>query len=210
MDDIPLPLCDKPFRLTDQLRQCMRVKHLSYSTEKIYIYWILNFIRFHNRRHPSQMGSLEVDSYLSYLAIKRKVSPSTQSLALNALIFLFNRFLDKELGDLHFTRPQYRKKPPVVFTHDEAMNIIKLIDTTPHGLMAKLMYGSGLRLMECCRLRLKDVDFGMNEIMIRCGKGNRDRHTLLPTSLIEPLQAQIKKVSALHNYDTEMGFGAWL
>lgn len=211
MDDIPLPLIEKPIRLIDQIRQCMRVKHFSYSTEKVYIYWILNFIRYHNKRHPSQMGSLEVDSYLSYLATNRKVSPSTQALALNALIFLFNRFLEKELGELNFTRPKYRKKPPVVFTHEEAMSVIKLIDSCVCCLMAKLMYGSGLRLMECTRLRIKDIDFGMNEIMVRRGKGDRDRHTILPKSLIETLQHQINNVVALHNYDKEMGCAeVWL
>ena len=109
MDDIPIPLSDKKIRLTEQLRHCMRIKHLSYSTEKTYLYWILNFIRFHDRKHPSQMGATEVDSYLSYLAMKRKVAPQTQALALNALIFLYHRFLEKELGELNFVRPRYRK-----------------------------------------------------------------------------------------------------
>ena len=211
MDDIPIPLSDKKIRLTEQLRHCMRMKHLSYSTEKSYLYWILNFIRFHDRKHPSQMGASEVDSYLSYLALKRKVSPQTQALALNALIFLYHRFLENELGELDFVRPRYRKKPPVVFTHTEAMTVINLIDDSVHNLIAKLMYGSGLRLMECCRLRVKDIDFGMNEILIRRGKGNKDRHTLLPSILIGPLKNQISTVKALHSYDIEMGFGeVWM
>ena len=211
LDDIPVPLSDNKIRLTDQLRHCFRIKHLSYSTEKTYLYWILNFIRFHDRRHPAEMGSKEVDAYLSYLATKRNVSPDTQALALNALVFLYHRFLGKELGELNFTRPRFRKKPPVVFSHDEAIKVINLIDSPMHVLMAKIMYGSGLRLMECCRLRVKDIDFAMNEIMVRRGKGNRDRRTVLPATIIEPLQDQIKKVKALHNYDTDMGWGeVWL
>lgn len=189
----------------------MRIKHLAYSTEKTYLYWILNFIRFHDRRHPSQMGALEVDAYLGYLATTRKVSPHTQALALNALVFLYHQFLEKQLGQLDFTRPRYRKRPPVVFTHKEAMAVIDSITSPTHNLMAKLMYGSGLRLMECCRLRVKDIDFAMNEIMVRRGKGNRDRHTLLPTSLVVSLQEQLKNVSKLHKYDIAMGCGeVWL
>lgn len=211
MDDIPIPIRDAKFRLTDQIRLCIRDKNLSYSTEKTYLYWILNYIRFHDRKHPEEMGAFEVDTYLSYLATQRKVSPSTQSLALNALVFLYHQFLDKELGELNYSRPRYRKKPPVVFTHDEAMIVIQLIDSTVHVLMSKIMYGSGLRLMECCRLRVKDIDFGMNEIMVRKGKGNRDRRTVLPVTLVESLQHQIKKVKTLHQYDTEMGWGeVWL
>ncbi len=211
MDDIPLPISDNPIRLVDQLRHCMRIKHLSYSTEKTYLYWILNYIRFHNRKHPSQMGAVDVDDYLSYLAISRKVSPHTQAIALNALVFLYHRFLEKDLGKLNFKRPKFRKKPPVVFTHDEALFVISIIKNSTHQLMSKIMYGAGLRLMECCRLRVKDIDFGLNEILIRGGKGNKDRHTLLPITLTEDLKSQIKNVRALHQYDTELGCAeAWL
>jgi len=211
MDDIPIPLEYEQSKLSYQLRQCMRIKQLSYSTEKTYLYWINNFIRFHNHREPSKMGNSEVDAYLTYLAIKRNVAPQTQSLALNALVFLYKKFYGHELGDLHFSRPKFRKKPPVVFNHVEAMMVINLISNPTQSLMAKIMYGSGLRLMECCRLRVKDIDFGMNEIMVRSGKGNKDRHTILPISLLEPLKKQIKSVKALHDYDLEMGWGeVWL
>ena len=211
MDDIPIPISESRRKLTEQLRYCMRVKHLTYSTEKTYLYWILNFIRFHKRRHPAEMGSTEVDQYLSYLATHRNVAPNTQALALNALVFLYHRFLEKELGELSFTRPRFHRKPPVVFTHQEAISIINLLQHQLHQLMAKLMYGSGLRLMECCRLRVKDIDFGMNEILVRRGKGNRDRRTLLPKSLIDSLTVQINTVRAVHNFDTEMGCAeVWL
>jgi len=211
LDDIPILLNLDSKDLSDQLRQCMRSRRLLYSTEKTYLYWIQNFIRYHNRKKPSDMGCIEVDDYLSYLATKRNVSPQTQSLALNALVFLYHRFYEKELGELTFTRPKFRKKPPVVFNHREAMDVINLINNKTQALMAKLMYGSGLRLMEVCRLRVKDIDFGMNEIMIRGGKGNRDRRTLLPLSLLTSLEVQIREVKALHNFDVEMGWGeVWL
>jgi integron integrase len=211
VDDIPVPIKNGNTRLSDQLRLCMRSRHLLYSTEKTYLYWINNFIRFHNHKSPSKMGSIEVDGYLTYLAVDRKVAHQTQSLALNALVFLYHKFYGQELGDLNFTRPKFRKKPPVVFNHQEAMDVIKLIESPSQSLMSKLMYGSGLRLMECCRLRVKDIDFGMNEIMVRAGKGNRDRRTLLPRSLIESLHLQLKNVKALHAYDLEMGWGeVWL
>jgi integron integrase len=211
LDDIPIPIKDGDTKLITQLRLCMRSKHLLYSTEKTYLYWIENFIRFHNYKDPSQMGGSEVDCYLTYLATKRNVAPQTQSLALNALVFLYHKFYEHELGELDFTRPKFRKKPPVVFTHHEAMRVLELIKIPSQGLMSKLMYGSGLRLMECCRLRVKDIDFGMNEIMVRGGKGNRDRRTLLPSILLTPLKLQLKEVSALHCFDLEMGWGeVWL
>lgn len=211
MDDIPVPIRNGNLRLTDQVRVRIREKNLSFSTEKTYLYWIVNFIRFHDRRHPDEMGVTEIEAYLSYLATKRKVAPNTQALALNALMFLYNHVLNKTLGELDYKRPRYRKKPPVVFTHKEAISVICEINSITHSLMTNIMYGSGLRLMECCRLRVKDIDFGMKEIQVRCGKGNRDRRTLLPTSLIDSLQAQIKSVRALHKYDRDMGWGeVWL
>jgi len=211
LDDIPVPIRKGKLRLTDQVRIRVREKNLSYSTEKTYLYWIVNFIRFHKRRHPDEMAAAEIEAYLSFLATKRKVSPNTQALALNALMFLYNHVLNITLGELDYRRPRYHKKPPVVFTHEEALSVISEIQPTTHNLVANIMYGSGLRLMECCRLRVKDIDFGMKEIQVRCGKGNRDRRTLLPISLIDLLQDQLKNVKALHKYDQDMGWGeVWL
>ncbi len=207
MEDVPIPVNENSRKLIDQLRQFIRNRQLSYSTEKTYLSWIKRFIRFHGYKHPLQMGGAEVDAYLSHLATKRNVSPQTQSVALNALVFLYHKFYEKDLGPMQYTRPKYRKKPPVVFTHDEATSVIELINNPQAQLMAKLLYGSGLRIMECCRLRVKDIDFGMHEIVVRQGKGNRDRRTLLPESIDADLQKQIQWVEKLHRYDTEMGNG---
>ena len=187
MDDIPVPVASTPVRLSEQLRQFMRSKQLAYATEKTYLHWIYDYIRFHRKTHPGNLGADDVDRYLSWLATHRRVSPATQGIALNALVFLYRQFLGVEFGALSYVRPRYRKRPPVVFTHAEALRVIELIEGEMAGLMVRLLCGSGLRLMECCRLRVKDVDFGMQELTVRQGKGNRDRVTLLPVSLLEPL-----------------------
>lgn len=211
MDDIPVPVASTPVRLSEQLRQFMRSKQLAYATEKTYLHWIYDYIRFHRKTHPGNLGADDVDRYLSWLATHRRVSPATQGIALNALVFLYRQFLGVELGSLSYVRPRYRKRPPVVFTHAEALRVIELIEGEMAGLMVRLLYGSGLRLMECCRLRVKDVDFGMQELTVRQGKGNRDRVTLLPVSLLEPLQRQVTAVRILHEYDLQMGWGeVWM
>lgn len=211
MDDIPEPVAGAPARLSDQLRRFMRSRHMAYSTEKTYLHWIYQFIRFHGKKHPRTLGAEHVDQYLSWLATNRNVSPATQAIALNAIIFLYHKFLRIELDQLDFSRPKYRKRPPVVFTHTEAIRVIELIPGEMPALMAQLMYGSGLRLMECCRLRIKDVDFGMQQLTVRQGKGGRDRVTLLPQILTEPIERQVEKVRALHEYDIKMGWGeVWM
>ena len=206
MDDIPIPVTAQPVRLLDQLRERMREQNLAYSTEKTYLYWIRSFIRFHRLRHPRDMGAAEVDAFLSHLAVHRSVSPGTQAIALNALIFLYHRFLDRDLGQLAFRRARRKRRLPQVLSHDEAMAIIARI-RPPVQLMVQLMYGSGLRQAEACSLRVKDVDLSMSELIVRHGKGNKDRRTVLPDSIRASLENQIHFVEQLHNRDLLAGFG---
>lgn len=207
MDDIPRPLRLHRPRFLDLVRAAMRERHLAYSTEKTYLHWIRRYIRFHDRRHPAQMGPAQVDAFLSWLATEQRVSPSTQSIALNALVFLYERFLEQPLGQLNYQRPKLRRRIPQVLTHAEAMDIIGRL-RPPASLMVRLMYGSGLRLIETCRLRVKDVDFGMQELLVRAGKGGKDRRTVLPASLVEPLQLQAIEVRRLHAFDVSRGLGS--
>lgn len=206
MDDIPRPLEQSKSRFLRELRGAIRERNLAYSTEQTYLHWIRCFIRFHRSRHPREMGTVEVDEYLSYLAVRRNVSPRTQAVALNALVFLYQRFLGRSLGDLSFTRPKPKVLLPQVLTHAEAQVIISHLPP-PVALMVKLMYGAGLRLMECCRLRVKDIDLGMHEIIVRAGKGGKDRRTVLPLSLTAGFRAQIEIVYRLHAYDRARGCG---
>jgi len=206
MDDIPVPVEVRRPRLVDVVRLKMRERHLAYSTEKSYLYWIKSFIRFHRGKHPREMGAAEVDRYLSWLAVQRKVSPGTQAIALNALVFLYHRCFGVDLGKLNFARPKPRRRVPQVLTHAEAMSIIGALPN-PAAVIIRLIYGAGLRLMECVRLRVKDVDFGMNELIVRDGKGNKDRRTVLPVSLVADLQQQIRRVARLHAFDMASGAG---
>jgi len=206
MDDIPPALPETPKRFLDQLRLLMRERGLAYATEKTYLRWIRGFIRFHQRRHPVEMGAAEVDAYLSWLAANRQVAPATQAIALNALIWMYSHKFARELGDLSFKRARPKQRVPVVLTHDEA---IRLIDEMhePLRLAFQLLYGSGLRQAECLSLRIKDIDLGMNEIVVRHGKGGKDRRTVLPATLIDRLEAQIARVGRLHTMDVSAGFG---
>ena len=206
MDDIPSKIQKQPVKLLDQLRARMREQGLAYTTEKTYIHWIKSFIRFHRMRHPQEMGATEVDAFLSYLALHQNIAPATQAIVLNALIFLYQRFYSKDLGELNFRRARPKKRIPEVLSHKEAMNIISRIKP-PMQYMFQLMYGSGLRQAECCSLRIKDIDFSMNEVIVRSGKGNRDRRTILPEILHGPLQDQIRKVKHLHAADLAAGYG---
>ncbi len=206
IDDIPVPLQRSNPRFLDKLRASMRSRKLSYSTEKTYIHWIKSFVRYNKMRHPNQLGAREVDAYLTWLAVDRLVSPGTQAIALNSLIFLFQKFLGRELGQLTYTHSKPKRRLPQVLNHEESLRIIDHMRGQPK-LMVQILYGSGLRQAECCSLRIKDVDFGMNELIVRCGKGNRDRRTLLPRSLIPDLRTQISKVEHLHTKDLARGLG---
>lgn len=206
MDDIPVPLPAKPTRFMDRFRAFIRARHLAYRTEKTYCLWVREFIRFHGKRHPESMGAEEINQWLSHLANKRNVAVNTQKTALNAVVFMYQQFLGRELGDLQFSRTTRGRKLPTVFSHDEAMAVLAQMKGG-HRLIAGLMYGSGLRVMEAVRLRVQDVDFSESCLFIRETKGDKWRRTLLPSSLCEPLKAQIELALALHQQDLQDGFG---
>ncbi len=194
-------------KLLDQVRTVIRVKHFSLSTERAYVAWIRRFILFHGRRHPRDMGEDEIRQFISYLAVDARVSASTQTVALSALLFLYRAVLKKDLPYIaNIERAKPSKKLPVVFTRREVEAVLVRLSGT-HHLIACLLYGSGLRLMEAVRLRVKDIDFERNEITVREGKGAKDRITMLPGSTKESLQRHLKKVRMLHQADLTEGFG---
>lgn len=206
MDDIEIPLPQNPTRLIDQFRAFIRLDGKAYATETTYVHWVVRFIRFNKRRHPREMGVQEVEAYLTYLALQCNASPSTQKTALNAIAFLYNRFLQQPLDGLAFQYARKPKRTPTVFTHDEALRVIGLV-SMPYRLLAQLMYGSGLRVSEAVRLRVKDVDFSMGYVIVRNGKGGKDRTTLLPKALMKPLLAQVEVVRSLRALDSARGIG---
>jgi integron integrase len=202
-----LPAANKP-KLLDQVRDVIRRKHYSIRTEQAYVDWIKRFIIYHDKRHPAEMAEEEVAQFLTHLARDRGVASSTQNQALSALLFLYKDVLKHEIGWLE--QVERAKKParlPVVLTRSE----IKRVFTHLHGvpkLMAGLLYGSGLRLMECVRLRVKDVDFELAQITVRDAEGGKDRVTVLPLNLAEPLQRHLIRIKAQHEQDLEDGFGS--
>lgn len=194
-------------RLLDQLRDRIRLKHYSIRTEEVYVDWVKRFIWFHDKRHPNQMGKLELEAFLTHLAVKGKVSASTQNQAKSALLFLYREVLGVDLPWLeNVEQAKAPKRLPVVLTSEETKAVLAKMSGT-HNLMGRLLYGGGMRLMECVRLRVKDVEFARCEIIIREGKGFKDRVTMLPASLVEPLQAHLERVRALHRQDLEAGHG---
>lgn len=207
IDDIPPRLPERPTRFLDQVRLFLRQTGKSYATEKTYIYWIRNFIRYCGREHPASKGATEVTAFLSHLATQRDASPSTQRTALNALSFLYNTFLKQPLGELVFDYARRMPRIPTVFSHEEAMRVIEAVHPSVR-LIVKLFYGSGLRLSEAVRLRVKDVEFSMNHIVVREGKGNKDRTTLLPKALVPALKDQIAHVETVHKKDSQEGVAA--
>lgn len=195
-------------KLLDQVRDKIRYKHYSIRTEEAYIGWIKRFIFYHNKQHPNKMGEVEVCQFLTDLAVNKKVASSTQNQALCALVFLYREVVQQKLGELE--NLSYAKKPaklPVVFTPSEVKSIlIQLKDDK--WLMGQLLYGSGLRLMECLRLRVKDIDFEYKQITVRDGKGNKDRVTMLPNIIINEFRRHLEKVKLIHQQDLADGFGA--
>jgi len=195
-------------KLLDRVRDAIRFKHYSLRTEKTYTDWIKRFILFHNKRHPSGMAEAEVTEFLTHLARRENVAASTQNQALSALLFLYKEVLRQEIGWLD--RVERAKKPirlPVVLSREEVRRLLGQMSGTPR-LMAALLYGSGLRLMECIRLRVKDVDFAYARITVRDAKGGKDRVTMLPVELVDPLQRQLARVKAQHEQDLEDGYGS--
>jgi integron integrase len=200
MENVKIPLPSNPVRFLDQFRAFIRKDGKSYATENTYVHWVHQYILFNNKKHPSTLGAKEIEAYLSHLALVSEAAPNTQKTALNAIMFLYNRFLKRPIEKLDF---QYAKKPqkiPTVFTHEEAMTVIDCM-VMPYKLMAQLMYGAGLRISEVLRLRVKDVDFAMGYLIIRDAKGGKDRTTLLPKSLIADLKNQVFMVSKLLEFD---------
>ena len=192
-------------RLLDRVRHRCRVKHYSIRTEKRYVDWIRRFILFHDKRHPAGMGAPEVEAFLTWLAVERNVAPSTQNQALAAILFLYKEVLEIELPWLDgVTRAKKPPRLPVVLSESEVRRLLARLEGTPL-LVASLLYGSGLRLMEALRLRVKDLDFERKEITVRSGKGGKDRRTMLPVSLSEPLESQVVRVRILHEQDLHAG-----
>jgi len=194
-------------KLINQLTNIIRVKHYSIRTEQAYVNWVNRFFRFHQNKHPLSLGEPEISAYLNYLAINRKVSASTQNQALSAILFLYNEVLKKDIDHIDdVIRAKRPLKLPVVFSHEEVEIILLQLEGVK-WLMAALLYGSGLRLMECLRIRVKDIDFHYKQITVRDGKGQKDRVTVLPEKIFTPLQEHIQKVEFLHNQDIKNGYG---
>ncbi len=194
-------------RLMDQLRLAIRRKHYSRNTEKAYCGWTRRFILFHGKRHPAEMGAAEVAAFLSHLAVRANVAARTQNQALHALLFLYSHVLGIELPRVSGIAPaKTTRRLPVVLTRPEISLVLEAMHGVPR-LMATLLYGSGLRLMECCRLRIKDVDFSAGAIVVRAGKGQKDRAVPLPASLRSELHAHLSKVRSLHEADLRDGAG---
>jgi integron integrase len=201
----------QPPRLLDQVRARVRRLGLARRTEEAYVGWVRRFILANDKRHPADMGAAEIESFLTGLAVHGNVSASTQNQALSALLFLYKQVLGVELPWLDgISRARKPQRLPVVLTRAEVAALLGELAGTP-WLMASLLYGSGLRLMECVRLRVKDVDFGQSELTVRQGKGGKDRRTMLPSTPIAPLQAQLDEARRIHQRDLDAGFGrVWL
>jgi len=206
----PLARQPKP-RLMDEVRRRLRVKHYSVRTEKAYVGWIRRFILANGKRHPREMGAPEVEAFLTRLAVEGDVAASTQNQALSALLFLYREVLGIDLPWLEqVTRAKRPKRLPTVLSQDEARSLLAHMEGRP-WLVASLLYGTGMRLMECLRLRVKDVDFGRQEVLIRDGKGGKDRRTVLPHALTSPLEREVERARALHERDLAEGLGeTWL
>ncbi|NJN38702.1 MAG: integron integrase [Acaryochloridaceae cyanobacterium CSU_3_4] len=197
-----------PKKLLDQLRDALRIKHYAYRTEQTYVDWVYRFICFHDKQHPKDMGAPEVEAFLTYLAVDLKVAASTQNQALCALLFLYRYVLRQELGlSIDAVRAKKSRYLPTVLTHEEAITVLNHIPGT-YQLVAKVLYGSGLRLSEALRLRVKDLDFAQQQIIVRDGKGGNSRVTPLPTSLIIGLKDHLQKVQRTHQQDLAQGYGS--
>lgn len=194
-------------KILDQLRNKIRRYNYSIRTEKAYVDWNKRFILFHNKKHPKDMGSFEVEQFLSHLAVKMNVAASTQNQALSAILFLYKDVLEIELPWLkNVKRAKKPEKLPVVFSKNEVVAVMSSMEGI-HWIMANILYGAGLRLMECARLRIKDVDFDYRQIVVRDGKGRKDRITMLPNVIEDLLRKHIDKVKIIHERDLEEGFG---
>ncbi|MGK0440577.1 MAG: integron integrase [Pseudohongiellaceae bacterium] len=206
MKDIPIALERVRSPFFKDLRQFIRARGLAYSTEKTYVGWIRRFIMFSSKRHPKLMGAAEVEAFLSSLVVTHNVSVNTQKTALNALNFLYREYLKCPFEDINIHAAKVHRTIPIVLSHAEAQLIINQLQD-PYRLLTQLMYGSGIRISEAIRLRVKDVDFSMNTLLVRRGKGNKDRVTVLPKSLLPRLRQQIAMALAQHAVDHSAGCG---
>jgi len=195
-------------QLMNDLRTALRARHYSRRTEQAYCLWVRRYIRFHGLRHPREMGEAEINAFLTHLATEREVSASTQNQALSALLFLYRNVLERSVGDLGgVVRARRPRRLPVVLTRDEVAAVLDYLDGDLR-LMASLMYGAGLRLNECLGLRVQDLDFARGEIVVRGGKGDKDRVTVLPQALRPQLRAHLATVKRIHKADLAAGWGA--
>lgn len=196
-----------PRKLLDRVRDCIRVKHYSYRTEETYVQWIRRFILFHNKHHPSEMGSDEVNDFLTHLTVNENVAASTQNQALSAILFLYREVLELELGlNLDAVRAKRPRNLPTVLTVTETLEILNNLIGI-YQIIAKLLYGSGLRLNEALQLRVKDLDFAQQQIIVRDSKGMESRVTMLPRNVVEQLQEHLQIVKRLHQQDLTRGYG---
>ena len=197
----------KPPKLLERVRNACRTRHLSLSTEKAYVSWVRRYVRYHHLVHPSELDKTHVRAFLSYLAVERHVAASTQNQALAALLFLYEHVLERPLGDVgKVVRAKRPKRLPLVLSVEEVRAVLGYLRGT-HKLVGELLYGSGLRLLECLRLRVKDIDFGRSERIVREGKGDKDRVTVLPVSVEEGLRRHLKSVKLVHEADLNEGVG---
>jgi integron integrase len=197
---------DQP-KLLDQVRERIRTMHYSIRTEDAYVDWIRRFILFHKKRHPAEMGKDEIEAFLSHLAVERHVAASTQSQAKASLLFLYQKVLKQEVTWLNdVVTAKQPQRMPTVLTVDEIHTLLSHLEGL-HWLIAALLYGSGLRILEACRLRVLDLDFGMQQLVVRNGKGAKDRVTMLPKSLVEPIASHLQLVRLQHQRDCEQGGG---
>ena len=194
-------------RLFDEVRRRLRLKHYSLATERVYLQWMRRFILANGKRHPREMGGAEVERFLSGLALQGNVAAGTQNQALSALLFLYREVLGVDLPWLeNVVRAKRPRRVPTVLSQEEVRRLLSAMDGRP-WLLASLLYGTGMRLMECLRLRVKDIDFNRLEVTVRDGKGGKDRRTMLPRSLVEPFQREIERARVLHRQDLAHGFG---
>jgi integron integrase len=195
-------------KLLDSVRNTIRTKHLSLRTEEAYLQWIKRYILFHNKTHPAQLREPHIEQFLTMLAVDEEVSASTQNQALNAILFLYREVLHIEIGLLNdITRAKRTPRLPVVFAKEEVQQILRRMNGTS-WLICSLLYGTGMRLLECLRLRVKDIDFLRNVIVVHEGKGEKDRITVLPASLTAYLQRQCTRIKTLHQEDLAAGYGS--
>ena len=194
-------------RLLERVREALRVRHYSFATERVYVMWVRRFILFHRKRHPAELGKREVEAFLTHLAVARGVSPSTQNQALQAILFMYLQVLEQELPWLDsVVRAKPRQRVPVVLSVDEVSRVLARV-APGQSLSTSLLYGSGLRVTECLRLRVGDLDFDRRTIRVCAGKGGKDRLTVLPDGLVDALQRQSAFVAAVHGQDVREGFG---